>query len=112
MKVLVLNAGSSSQKSCLYDLPEGAFPETAAEPIWEAMVDWGIHPDYGQLTVTAQGTEHEIRLSRDTPNHGLEEMLATLVQGGDAGVRGLDGDFHRGPSGGAWGRSLLSGNVD
>ncbi|USR89974.1 acetate kinase [Phormidium yuhuli AB48] len=81
MKVLVLNAGSSSQKSCLYDLPEGAFPETAAEPIWEAMVDWGIHPDYGQLTVTAQGTEHEIRLSRDTPNHGLEEMLATLVQG-------------------------------
>lgn len=81
MKVLVLNAGSSSQKSCVYDLPEAAFPETPAEPIWEAMVDWGISPDYGQLTVTAKGTEQEIRLSRDTANHGLEEMLATLVQG-------------------------------
>lgn len=81
MKVLVLNAGSSSQKSCVYELPEAAFPETAAEPIWEAMVDWGISPDYGQLTVTANGTKQEIRLNRDTPNHGLEEMLATLVQG-------------------------------
>ncbi|WP_159784134.1 acetate/propionate family kinase [Sodalinema gerasimenkoae] len=81
MKVLVLNAGSSSQKSCVYELPEAAFPETPAEPIWEAMVDWGISPDYGQLTVTANGIKQETHLSRDTPNHGLEEMLATLVQG-------------------------------
>jgi acetate kinase len=81
MKILVLNAGSSSQKSCLYEIPEAAFPETPAEPIWEAMVDWGANPDSGRLSVAANGTHHERHLPTDAPSRGLEEVLETLVQG-------------------------------
>ena len=81
MKILVLNAGSSSQKSCLYEIPEAAFPETAAEPIWEAMVDWGANPDYGSLTVVANGSKQERHLASDAPSRGLEAVLGTLVQG-------------------------------
>lgn len=81
MKILVLNAGSSSQKSCLYEIPKAAFPETPAEPIWEAMVDWGVSPEYGRLTVAANGTQQEIHLATDAPSRGLEDVLETLVQG-------------------------------
>ena len=40
MKILVLNSGSSSQKSALYDLG-GSLPETAPEPCWKASIDFG-----------------------------------------------------------------------
>lgn len=38
MKILVLNAGSSTQKSRLYDIP-GELPERAPTPLWEAQID-------------------------------------------------------------------------
>ena len=34
MKILVLNAGSSSQKSCLYEIKEPALPDYPLHPIW------------------------------------------------------------------------------
>jgi acetate kinase len=39
MKVLVLNAGSSSLKSCLYELAE-PLPQTPPAPLWEGSVEW------------------------------------------------------------------------
>jgi acetate kinase len=39
MKVLVLNAGSSSLKSCLYDL-NGSLPESPPVPPWEGQLEW------------------------------------------------------------------------
>jgi acetate kinase len=39
MRVLVLNAGSSSLKSCLYEV-EGPLPEAAPLPRWEARLEW------------------------------------------------------------------------
>ncbi len=39
MKILVLNAGSSSQKSCLYEI-QGNIPENPPNAIWEAQVEW------------------------------------------------------------------------
>ncbi|MFN7318986.1 MAG: acetate kinase, partial [bacterium] len=44
MKILVLNAGSSSQKSCLYDLE--FLPSHPPQPIWQAGIDWTVNPDY------------------------------------------------------------------
>ena len=38
MKILVLNAGSSSQKACLYDFAEK--PEAAPAPVWEGRIEW------------------------------------------------------------------------
>lgn len=39
MKILVLNAGSSSQKACLYEIGEMP-PEAAPAPLWEGRIEW------------------------------------------------------------------------
>ena len=77
MLVLVLNAGSSSQKSCLYDLGE-SIPKDPLKPIWSADIDWKSERE-GVLTVESNNIEREIRLeNRDT---ALEVLLKTLVEG-------------------------------
>jgi acetate kinase len=79
MKILVLNAGSSSQKSCLYDLD--SLPSHPPRAIWEASIDWTVNCDYGVLTVKSQGIKQEIQLpSHDRPA-GIATMLDTLVRG-------------------------------
>jgi acetate kinase len=64
MKILVLNAGSSSQKSCLYDfegpsalgLGKNVLPETLPEPLWKAQIDWTAPEGHAALAVqTLQG---------------------------------------------------------
>jgi acetate kinase len=42
MKILVLSAGSSSQKSCLYEL-KAETPAAPSQPLWEAEIDWTHH---------------------------------------------------------------------
>lgn len=39
MKILVLNSGSSSQKSCLYEIGD-SLPEHPPEPLWQAKAEW------------------------------------------------------------------------
>ena len=39
MKILVLNSGSSSQKSCLYEFG-ASLPESPPPPLWEGKVEW------------------------------------------------------------------------
>ena len=39
MNILVLNSGSSSQKTCLYQI-EGSLPEHPPTPAWEGKVTW------------------------------------------------------------------------
>lgn len=86
MLVLVLNAGSSSQKSCLYDLAE-SIPDTPVEPLWEADIDW-ISPQKGILTVESNGKKREIELKdRDT---ALKVLLNTLVEGEFKVIDSLD----------------------
>lgn len=77
MKILVLNAGSSSQKSCLYDVGE-ALPELPAEPLWEAKIDWSA----GVVEVkTAAGESLEQQISGDERSSAIAQMLNTLWQG-------------------------------
>src|SRR5207247_10467609 len=42
MKILVLNAGSSSHKVSLYQLGE-SLPDDPPPPLWEAKIDWHDH---------------------------------------------------------------------
>ena len=87
MLVLVFNAGSSSQKSCLYDLGESV-PDTPPKPLWEADIDWTVDRDGGILTVESNGNEHEIELEdRDT---ALKILLNTLVEGETKVLKSLD----------------------
>ena len=39
MKILVLNSGSSSQKSCVYDVGD-ALPANPPDPVWQGKIEW------------------------------------------------------------------------
>lgn len=81
MKILVLNAGSSSQKSCLYDLADG-LPDTPLLPLWEAQLDWTHEEGKVELKVkTQQGTEHQEQLESDSRFADTQRMLETLWTG-------------------------------
>ena len=81
MKILVLNAGSSSQKSCLYELND-VLPDRPPQPVWEAQIDWNHRQGVAQLKVeTASGTEQEEELASDSLEAAISRMLETLRQG-------------------------------
>ncbi len=81
MKILVLNAGSSSQKSCLYEIDE-QIPEQAAKPLWEADGDWTKQKGEAALKITtASGQKIEQQIPIQSQSDMLEQMLKTLWQG-------------------------------
>ncbi|MBE9044090.1 acetate kinase [Pleurocapsales cyanobacterium LEGE 10410] len=78
MKILVLNAGSSSQKSCLYSLEDSEL-DISTKPLWEASIDWTVSQDDGILEVESDRGEREIELKDH--NTALATMLNTLLEG-------------------------------
>ncbi|MGF1479586.1 MAG: acetate kinase, partial [Cyanophyceae cyanobacterium] len=80
MKILVLNAGSSSQKSCLYELGD-TLPQQPPEPLWQADIDWTGSNEEGKLTVDAQGKTAEISLDPNDRSGAIATMLETLTEG-------------------------------
>jgi acetate kinase len=90
MKILALNAGSSSQKSRLYDVDQSP-SLLPPQPLWEAEIEWsGERPNAAARTcITAAGKT----LDRDIPaDHepGLAAMLETLWSGPTRVVSGPD----------------------
>ena len=83
MKILVLNAGSSSQKSCLYALEDNAeFPNDPPEPIWEAIVDWTHHKGFAQIKVKSQGGKVlQEEIAATSRPEIIAHMLETLWEG-------------------------------
>ncbi|HEY9620138.1 MAG TPA: acetate kinase [Crinalium sp.] len=82
MKVLVLNAGSSSQKSCLYNLSGQTSVDQPLEPLWEAHIDWTHHEGAAELkvkTATGQTLEEEFHL--ESRADAVSQMLNTLWSG-------------------------------
>lgn len=77
MKILVLNAGSSSQKSCLYELEGSVLPEHPPKPLWLAAIDWV----QGVLKVKTPSATQEIEVSSSERPQGIATMLKTLVEG-------------------------------
>ncbi|GBF82560.1 acetate kinase [Aphanothece sacrum] len=81
MKILVLNAGSSTQKSCLYNLSDNILPDSAQEGIWEANIDWTVATGQGILTVKSNKNKQKITLNSDDRRQGIAKMLDTLISG-------------------------------
>lgn len=81
MKILVLNAGSSSQKSCLYELPETRLPEFPPQPLWEAHIDWTIADSGAELKVKSLGNTWKWHLENNNRRDAIAQMLQTLVEG-------------------------------
>jgi acetate kinase len=81
MKILVLNAGSSSQKSCLYELND-VLPDRPPQPLWEAQIDWNHREGVAQLKVeTASEAELEEEVASESRQAAISRMLETLWQG-------------------------------
>jgi acetate kinase len=81
MKILVMNAGSSSQKSCLYDVGDDKFPDAPPQPLWEASVDWLHHQAVAEIHVkTASGAKLSEEIATDSRPEVIEILLATLWQ--------------------------------
>ncbi len=78
MIILVLNAGSSSQKSCLYSLGD-SLPDTPLEPLWEAHLDWTVAQDGGILTVKSNKIKQKIE--GQERSIALKVLLDTIVTG-------------------------------
>lgn len=82
MNVLVLNAGSSSQKSCLYSLDtidEGMLP---CEPVWEAQIDWLPSQKAAKLSVhTATAGSLEETVDVRSREKTLAYLLGLLCEG-------------------------------
>lgn len=89
MKILVLNAGSSSQKSCLYELNDDVLPVSAAleedrplQPLWEAKIDWTHQQGVSELKVTtAKGVQFEEEFASESRTDTISRMLETLWKG-------------------------------
>ena len=76
MKILVLNAGSSSQKSRLYELDD-KIPDLPPIPLWEANADWAEHQGQTELKIT---TAHGQTLEEKLPTDSRPEIIAHLLQ--------------------------------
>ncbi len=79
MKILVLNSGSSSQKSCLYDIGK-TLPEHPPAPVWEGKVEW----DGSQADVqvrNSQGAQLKDRVQIASRSHATRQLLDTLWNG-------------------------------
>ncbi|MEG4089135.1 acetate kinase [Microcoleus sp. Pol12B4] len=81
MKILVLNAGSSSQKSCLYELND-VLPDRPLEPLWSAQIDWTHQQGIAELKVkTAKGDQLEEEFASDSRKDAISRMLDSLWRG-------------------------------
>jgi acetate kinase len=90
MKVLVLNAGSSSQKSCLYDLEDASalasnavfWTNALSKPVWQAQIEWTDQESHTQLAITtANGTTLQDAYQSDSKRADLLKALQTLWSG-------------------------------
>ena len=78
MKILVLNAGSSSQKSCLYELND-VLPDRPLQPLWSAQIDWTHQQGIAELKVkTAKGVQVEEEIASNSRQAAIYRMLETL----------------------------------
>lgn len=90
MKILVLNAGSSSQKACLYEISE-EIPHQPPVPLWSANVDWSHHAGMAEIKVK---THHQqscyLEISGTSRQDAFIPLLNTLTQGSTKVIENLD----------------------
>lgn len=81
MKILVLNAGSSSQKSRLYEIGD-IVPAQPPEPLWEGNADWTKEKGTATIEITpAHRQTIKKEISVGSRSEIVEQMLKTLWSG-------------------------------
>lgn len=88
MKILVLNGGSSSFKSSLFEITGQPGPE-AGRPLWEARVDWQQHTGVAEVRVsTRSGAAVKKSIPVRSPLESLDPVMAMLWSGDSKVVEG------------------------
>src|SRR5229473_2071560 len=79
MKILVLNSGSSSQKSALYEI-SGALPEQPPAAVWEGKIEWNA--DRADIQArNSQGAQLKGGVKVTSRSNAIEQLLDTLWDG-------------------------------
>jgi acetate kinase len=79
MNVLVLNSGSSSQKSCLYQIGD-TLPDDPPGCVWEGKIEWVDHQ--AQFSVkNSRGISRKEQTSGDSRREDIELLLQNLWSG-------------------------------
>jgi acetate kinase len=79
MKILVLNAGSSSQKTSLYDL-SSPLPENPPSAIWEGKLDWRDGRATLDVRTSAAGS-HKEEMAAAAPSDATARLIELLMSG-------------------------------
>jgi acetate kinase len=87
MKILVLNGGSSSFKSSLFDVT-GSEGSAAPNPIWEARVDWEHHEGTAEIQIKAAGATTTRSIPVKSPLDSLDPLMEMLPGRGEIHVAG------------------------
>jgi acetate kinase len=87
MKILVLNSGSSSQKSCLYDIGD-VLPEDPPAWLWQGTIEW--QGDAGQAEIrNGRGFSRKEKLKVSSRAEATAHLLDTLWKGEASAVSSL-----------------------
>ena len=86
MKVLVLNSGSSSQKSCLYEIGD-ALPDDPPDCVWEGKVEW-VDGRARYSVKNSHGVSAEDLASVDSRGEAITRLLQTLWSGKTLAISG------------------------
>ena len=79
MKILVLNSGSSSQKTCLYEIGDSV-PDDPPPCLWEGKIEWD--GDDAELSLkNASGVEHKEKTPSGSREQAVNRLLSNLWQG-------------------------------
>ena len=79
MKILVLNSGSSSQKSCVYEVGD-ALPANPPDPVWQGKIEWKDGLAEIRLR-NSQGAELKESLKVVSHPEATERLLDMLSSG-------------------------------
>src|SRR5277367_414186 len=114
MKILVLNSGSSSQKSALFELSGLASSGDPQKPVWQAEIEW--NGDAASLHVrTANGQSLKRQTNMKNRQAAVQQMLETLSSGPTkvADTAEISVVGHRVVHGGSelWGPSVITEEV-
>jgi acetate kinase len=87
MKVLVLNSGSSSQKSCLYDIGDD-LPQDPPAWLWQGTIEWD--GESGQVEIkNGRGFRRKERIKISSRAEATARLLDTLWKGEAGAVSSL-----------------------
>ncbi len=87
MKVLVLNSGSSSQKSSLYQMDE-ILPNDPPTPLWEGKIEWRDRIAEAEIK-NARGVVRKNRAKVSSRAQAVEHLLGTLTNGETRAISAL-----------------------